>query len=290
METLNCFGGSLEANRGRKRPAEEDDLTIASTSRDQSRSPLPTPRCTELEIPLCLGSLSDIQVQIRSDPLPSVYRFEEQVALELLPKGANVWIKHAAGDPFGCLTTKVSQGLKRLRKAAYPCVEVQGIIALSKLEEARVSWKRTGRSAMSTIHVNVYGHPHCAKSVGHELTSVKLFLQPPVVDLRDLVYDNPQELKLTNAPSAQARVEHIDVTDRSPVDERKEVAQSEIEAILDHIPQPTALREVAVDNRIITTLIRHQKDAINFMSEREAGGLRSSLSFWHHKMSENGVV
>jgi hypothetical protein len=117
-----------------------DDLSTASNSRDPSRSPLSYLRCLESGPVLCFGSLPNISVQIRNDPLIIGCRFEDTVALELIQKDDNIWIKHAKGDLFGCLNRKVSQGLKRLKKLAYICVEAHGAVALSELERSRASW------------------------------------------------------------------------------------------------------------------------------------------------------
>jgi SWI/SNF-related matrix-associated actin-dependent regulator of chromatin subfamily A3 len=93
--------------------------------------------------------------------------------------------------------------------------------------------------------------------VGKELTSGKLFLQPPTIDLRCLVYENPQDLVLEDVISVGNSADDIESIDqRSAYPEEKETTQSEIDDILDHIPQPSFLREVSTDHRIITDLAK----------------------------------
>lgn len=103
--------------------------------------------------------------------------------------------------------------------------------------------------------MNVYGPELRAKAVAEMLNSVKLFLQPPEYELRSLRYANPQYLKLPNVSDAE--LSHFThELERTPNLVAKEVSFTEVEAILDHLPQPNFLREVFIDGRITTPLQR----------------------------------
>jgi SWI/SNF-related matrix-associated actin-dependent regulator of chromatin subfamily A3 len=162
------------------------------------------------------------------------------------------WAKTIAGDPFACLTTKVTQGLKRLSNPTL-CVELDGVIPFSALQDVSSAWRKSGRSATAIIDINVYGHPHCAKVVGDILASAKLFLQSPSSDHRSLTYDNPQYLKLPGV----SHVEYIPDLSDEVSDATAEASRAEIDEILDHLPPPKFLREVSVDGRITTALAKY---------------------------------
>lgn len=199
-------------------------------------------------------------IQIRTDPLASrtsslTLKDNRAIPLRLGANGDTIWISCVEGETFGCLASTVARGLKCLENLGETCVEIEGFITSFALNKASVAWKRAGKSEITTVDFNIYGHRHSGKEVGDALTSMKLFLQEPDTDPRSLTYDNPQYLKLPG-------VSHVSETTHGPFNNVQLVSssigasQAEIEAILDHIPQPTFLREVSTDGRIRTPLIR----------------------------------
>lgn len=81
-------------------------------------------------------------------------------------------------------------------------------------------------------------------------------MQPPSADLRSLVYDNPQYLKLSGV--SDIRIPTLFETDTANDQDNlsAESSVSEVEAILDHLPQLNFLKEVPTDGRVITALAK----------------------------------
>jgi hypothetical protein len=193
--------------------------------------------------------------------------------------GESCWLKLRNGETFGCFSSRVSRSLKRL--VAFPCIEMDILVQTSSLDTARSKWKRSGKPTEVLVNVNIYGHDHAARDVGDCLANLRLFLQIPLYDERSSPYENPQYLKLPG-------VEHINLDSPAPItpdqahQESREVSRSEIETLLDHIPQPNFLREVFTNPRTITLLkkwvsgpksharanmSRHQSEAVDFTLE-----------------------
>ena len=199
-----------------------------------------------------------------------------------------------------------SKNAKRLKTLdAIPGIEVEAVTPLAALERARLAWKNIGSSATLEIDVNIYGPWSLGRAVAEKLSAVKLFLQPPAFELRRLPYDNPQYLKLPDVSKAEVFYEDISGSRSSPKVVIKEVSISDVEAILDYLPQPKFLREVMIDGRISTSLVgyvckkinivnvsqsfSHQKEAVDFITRRESGDLPPSLSLWKPQVSDQNL-
>jgi SWI/SNF-related matrix-associated actin-dependent regulator of chromatin subfamily A3 len=197
--------------------------------------------------------------------------------------------------PFGCLNQRTSRALKRL--AALPGVNIKGIVTRSVLEKARTQWRQSGKTATMSLDVSVYGPlvGHVAKLAARTLSDAKLFLQFPRFATKDFPYDNPQYLKLPNVSHVQLE-DTLEINSPAPIQNNDEhVSRSELDSVLDHIPQPKFLRQASTSVRIRTplmkyasdqtfihllTLRRYQKEAVDFITRRETGDLPPSMSLW----------
>ena len=178
---------------------------------------------------------------------------KEYLVLEHTFSGEFCWLKLCEGETFGCLSGRTSQSLKRLK--IFSDVEMECVVAIPCLEKARTQWKRSGKSARLLVSMNIYGLEHSASAVGDALAAAKLFLQDPIYDTRSATYDNPQYLKLPDV--ARMTLDSSDAsTLQAPTRDHKEASSSEIETLLDHIPQSRFLREAFTNDRIRTPLIK----------------------------------
>ncbi|KAJ6286390.1 SNF2 family N-terminal domain-containing protein [Bipolaris maydis] len=234
---------------------------------------------------ICYGSLLELNLQVREDPLTfrdysSQNARSDFVELETTFVGGYLWMNIRDAISFGCLNQKISQVLKRLKSLS--SVEIEGIVSRTSLEKARAEWKKSGRSANLLVDINVYG-PNTsgvAKPAGRILSNARLFLQPPSFVTRLVTYDNPQYLKLPNVSELQI-MEAPSTNFAAPLSgSAKESTYSELESVLDNIPQSKILREVSTSWRIRTVLKNYQREAVDFMTRRETRDLPPSLSLW----------
>jgi SWI/SNF-related matrix-associated actin-dependent regulator of chromatin subfamily A3 len=152
------------------------------------------------------------------------------------------------------MSDKHSRGYKKLTSISG--IEIDVVTPFNALQKARSSWRKFGTSTTLNVDMNVYGPELAAKVVAEVLNSVKLFLQPPEYELRCLRYANPQYLKLPNVSDVEISPFPNQGLERTPDLVVKEVSFTEIEAILDHLPQPNFLRQVFIDGRVTTPLQR----------------------------------
>lgn len=165
------------------------------------------------------------------------------------------------GEPFGCLTTKLSQDLSRLQTSVRACAECQGIeyegiTSSDAITEVKASLKKQKQHQKMLIEINVYCCSHCSKEAGNAFDASRLFLQLPKTDLRSLPYDNPQLLKFPGLSEA----DYLQDVDSDTEECRQELVQqtsrSRIDEVLDHPPQHNFLREVAADACVSTELAK----------------------------------
>ncbi|KAF2848795.1 hypothetical protein T440DRAFT_556368 [Plenodomus tracheiphilus IPT5] len=202
---------------------------------------------------ICYGSLLDLVAQVRDDQFMNV----ESTPLKVTECGFLAVETSFIGEYL----------VLRLPNAA-------------PLGKAAKLWRQAGKSAMLSIDLNVYGNPRSARKVGEILSAAKLFLQTPALDARGLRYDNPQYLKLPGVPHVRMVDESKETVDEPTQERQEEVSRSEIDSILDHLPQPRFLREVSTSDRIRTPLMSYQKEAVDFINRRETSDLPPSLSLW----------
>jgi SWI/SNF-related matrix-associated actin-dependent regulator of chromatin subfamily A3 len=147
------------------------------------------------------------------------------------------------------------------------------------------------------VDVSVYGPvvAHVAKLAARTLSDAQLFLQIPRFATKDFPYDNPQYLKLPNVSHVQLE-DTLEISSPAPFQNNdKHVSRSELDSVLDHIPQPKFLRQASTSVRIRTnlmkyaseqvytrllTLKRYQKEAVDFITRREIGDLPPSMTLW----------
>jgi hypothetical protein len=225
------------------------------------------------------------------------------VALEISFTRDSSWLKISDGEPFACLPSKIVLKLKRLMLSA--CIEVDAVTSTNALRKARLDWKKSGSSTKLKVDLNVYGHSQFAKTTAAILSSARLFLQPPNYEPRCLAYENPQYLRLPDLDEADFTSLDMPGSTKDSNEDTSQGLASEVEIILDHLPQPRFLREIQADERVITKLekyvysslrrcdlicCRYQMEAVDFMTRREICDLPPSLSLWKLHVSKNGLV
>lgn len=203
--------------------------------------------------------LVELPLQVREDPFLSLRHAlptakDHFVILEHSFNGDFCWLKLRGGEIFGCLGGRTSQSLKRL--ASFSCVQFDCIASILSLEHARTQWRKAGKSSQLLVDFNIYGHEHSASKVGDALAIAKLFLQVPTYDTRSTTYDNPQDLKLPDV-AHMSLGNSLEPPPQSAIRDGQEASSSEIETLLDHIPQSTFLRVAFTNDRISTPLIKY---------------------------------
>ena len=159
------------------------------------------------------------------------------------------WLQAPNKDEFALISLRFSKALKSLDRLS--CVEVDTIVASSRLETAVKAWKTGGKLPIFYVEANIYGHYHQAEDVGTRLISCNIFLQSPQTDFRKLRLYNPQQLSLPGELPLETNCsdsEEPQATEGSTTT----IIGSRFQAFMDEIPPPTWLQQASIDSRLCT--------------------------------------
>lgn len=144
-------------------------------------------------------------------------------------------------------------------------------------------------SCIFTLEINLFGNKSDAELVGSILSNNNIYLQYPHIH-SEVEYYNPHIFRIAGysngiplnsseentVPSSQTRPTIM-------LDESlKSNDSAAIDGILDSLAHTVDIGTVAVDNRICSRLLPHQKEAIDFIYRRETGQMESALSLWKY--------
>lgn len=158
-------------------------------------------------------------------------------------------------------------------------------------EPDEIAGKETSKAY--TLDLMLYGPRRSGKPVAKYLSQRQLWLRnPPRVD-SGIKYENPQTIEGHRPPPA--------ISQRSPAAVAPAVAQvsrtveeirSEVMGVFDSLTESEDLPQMEPDSRILTPLLKHQKQGLHFMTTRErprqlnADG-KTDNSFWQIRLNGN---
>ncbi|KAH7087773.1 SNF2 family N-terminal domain-containing protein [Paraphoma chrysanthemicola] len=127
--------------------------------------------------------------------------------------------------------------------------------------------------------ISIYGPKCIAQSVGRELSQQKIYLQHPDHIKDGAEYDNPHVLKLS---SNDHQLSETDIsTEEKPCDmDSHGVLKETITEVYASLTRDKNLQGLEGDARLVTTLLNHQKTALDFMSQRESGPIPEKYCLW----------
>lgn len=145
------------------------------------------------------------------------------------------------------------------------------------------------KTAMLSLEMNVYGRAAIADEVASRLANPEVFLQRPIFGIASHTYENPHSLKLPHFEDKEEDVhESRPIRVVTAVEETSDSTLFDIDNVFDGISGQGLLEETAVDQSIQTELLKHQKEASDFIMRRELGGLPPENSIWKSYESSSG--
>lgn len=159
--------------------------------------------------------------------------------------------------------------------------------------------EKTGEAISAAIpfELMVYGPRRLAIQIGNHLARHHLtLLSPPRVEPGIKVF-NPHAKE--NRPPPPARANSVGGTNsyslhNSGTTRTQEEIRSEVMSVFDSLPKSESLEQMEPDPRITTELLKHQKQALYFMTEREKdiiqdAGDKVTRSTWQRRKDPRGV-
>ena len=188
---------------------------------------------------------------------------------------------------FGNVDVRTSQGLARLMDSRNPKIRVQARLNIRNKAPNEAAGQPC--SSYFDMFINLYGPKSKAAAVGQCLGSKNLWLRTPTSSDPGVEFCNPHSKEATKprstATSAAPREAYVYRT--------VEETRNEVLGMFDSLQTSEDLPEMEADKRIITPLLKHQKQGLYFMTEKEKERVFSdkeedNSSLWRLKCNPNG--
>ncbi|KAL9082305.1 MAG: hypothetical protein Q9165_008920 [Trypethelium subeluteriae] len=168
----------------------------------------------------------------------------------------------------------------------------RGLLPKAKfMEKLDTAGQHTGADSSNLeilMSVLVFGLRSIADPVAKALARHRLFLQHPSIVPKDILYENPQYPRTITSlfpngtvipPISVSAVQtHTEVDSLTP---KSNEDPEDLITVIDNLPRHEYLNEEAeIDSRVKTTLLPHQKEAVDFAMRREGIGGMGTRSLW----------
>ncbi|KAH7336623.1 SNF2 family N-terminal domain-containing protein [Rhexocercosporidium sp. MPI-PUGE-AT-0058] len=224
--------------------------------------------------------------------------FEQKFShLHLSFKSHAVLVGYSAIEHQAVINEETSKILRDLlsfgscRLEAYPSVESHKF-----LTEKTAT---TDRHYYLPVDIVVYGSATASKSVGKLLSSARIYLQHPRYQDPDTAYDNPHVLDLaklfansglttpsrtgTHTPNTYMTANSTKPKEKVDNDHTQLQLYQKISRVLGSLTRYKSLTRLEADIKVTATLLPHQEEALEFMSQREFGPTPSEYSLWSRR-------
>ncbi|KAF2446332.1 hypothetical protein P171DRAFT_442729 [Karstenula rhodostoma CBS 690.94] len=186
----------------------------------------------------------------------------------------------ADGTLLGEANALLEEALERIEEQRHH-VDLEAFAPIRPIRET-ISRATKEKEAVVRVHINIYGPRNVAQEIGSVLSCKKIYLQRPDYTKPGVAYDNPHILKLGNF---QHPFNGQDVEMRTENQPESEVAKADafqktIDTIYSSLTRGQTLARLEGDDRLKTQLLTHQKQALDFMSQRENGPIPEKFRLW----------
>ena len=274
------MGSRLNTSRLTKLLGDDDDVVVVRDSQDKE---------------VCYGMLNEAKVNAHLIPNPSSkasYQGRPQwpamkLKLHRLPgRDHIIRVLDPTDKDFGNVDVKTSQGLARLMDSRNPKIRVQARLNIRNKASSEAAGQPC--SAYFDMFINVYGPKSKAAVVGQWLGSKNIWLRTPISADPGIETCNPH-IKEPPKPKSAA----ISAPREAYVYRTVEETRNEVLGMFDSLGASDDLPEVEADRRITTPLLKHQKQGLFFMTEKEKERVFSDKeennnSLWRLKYKTNG--
>ncbi|KAH7065668.1 SNF2 family N-terminal domain-containing protein [Paraphoma chrysanthemicola] len=240
---------------------------------------------------ICFGTLSDIPVRLNKEWDPAQVTSILQggfhiTEFDLAFQPSHCEIFTASGYQAAVLNMQSFRAFVELRQKAD--VRFAGSARMStwiRDTQQNHSTPKTVASRSRSIDVLVVGRRSGAEVVASILAANKLYLQDPDTIPAGLVYENPQCLEISfDLEADQSTLTHsilpdgLGIIEPDTTPDRSEVV--EIDTIVDVFACQGDLARASVDARVSARLHSHQKEGLEFVTQRESFSLPPSRALW----------
>ncbi|EXL98594.1 SNF2 family N-terminal domain-containing protein [Fusarium oxysporum II5] len=279
----------LPTESSREGSAMTPELSVPSRS---NATPITLPE--DDDVIVHYGMLHNIEVKLVPDDMSSIderlaaevsaYQYftskEYQKQLMLCFPGDEKYFGHlpsAAGQTLLLIMGETSVNIQPLA-LRYDLREV--INRANKPADARVK-----------VDINIYGLRSKALDIGKRLSNGKLWLQRSSHGRHGFAYENPHFLNISIQDTGAGEVQD---TQPAPSDgvpkkmSKEDQLRKMVDEVYKTVENSRELEMVEGGDKVTRQLLRHQKEALGFMLERESGHINEKYRLWEEIEYENG--
>ncbi|KAI9731155.1 MAG: hypothetical protein M1834_005348 [Cirrosporium novae-zelandiae] len=270
---------------------DNDDVIIITNKRKQKDPE---------EAIVCYGRVEDAQVVLHTVPTPSRNAVPltkanwptMAVDITRYPTTRNVTITvtDPTGQAFGTVDPKTAAGLAPLMDNARMKLRVQARLPPRKRKEGETPGQQC--SAYLPLHVNLYGMKRDAREVGALLSQKRIWLRTPFASDAGIDILNPHDKRNTALGQTPGVNPRSSVGGHAYITRTIEEVRNDVMGVFDSLGNTDKLPGMEPPSIVLTPLLRHQKQALHFMTEKEkeysSDVEREKISLWKTKSRRDG--
>ncbi|KAH8668495.1 SNF2 family N-terminal domain-containing protein [Xylariales sp. PMI_506] len=239
----------------------------------------------EEPVSICFGMLYDVDVRVVGDmsvldtklqPIDGTTTLQR---FELKNKQNHILLSFTDEGEFGYLKDNMTKGIGNLleKKSIY----FQAMAWTNTLREA-IGQAQKKSDAQVSVDIYIYGPAADADEVGKRLSSAKLWLQKPEHLIEGIKYKNPHMLEFEGISADMLNPAVSKAPERNRL--KKQTEDDRLRRVLKEVynsaRRQEGLTQITVTGRFKTTLLKHQKEALDFMMQRETGNIPDQFRLW----------
>ncbi|PVI03078.1 hypothetical protein DM02DRAFT_588373 [Periconia macrospinosa] len=195
----------------------------------------------------------------------------------------NYTLRDINGLDIAVLDRKTTKALKNLDERFR--IQYSAYISGDQWNHCASSSTRTAKAVVVNVELNISGLRANSKDVGKILSRARIYLQHPRFQPKDMPYENPHYIVISDVNNVMPEVQNLDVT-LQPTQNLVE-AQS-VDKIFDELDQHMHLKLASADSSIIKTKLQaHQEAAVDFVAQRESLKMSEAFCIWKHTTNED---
>ncbi|KAH7204550.1 P-loop containing nucleoside triphosphate hydrolase protein [Fusarium oxysporum] len=191
---------------------------------------------------------------------------------------------------FGHLPSAAGQTLLLLM--TQPSVDIQPLALRYDLREV-INRANKPADARAKVDINIYGLRSKALDIGKRLSNGKLWLQRSSHGRHGIAYENPHFLNISIQDTGAGEVQNTQLAPNDGVPKKmskEDQLRKMVDEVYKTVENNREIEMVEGGDRVTRQLLRHQKEALGFMLERESGNINEKYRLWEEIKHENGKV
>ncbi|ETS78812.1 hypothetical protein PFICI_08665 [Pestalotiopsis fici W106-1] len=258
---------------------------------------------------ICYGMLHDIGAEVRwsvDTVEQDTIRLPDGLFLSLSINFEDKYAKlqTTGGFPTAVLNNRTHQGLSSISNETKARAQV--IVEYTTWVDANNKFRELEGKETSSVcfqtRIILSGLRDEGNTVAKLLANCNLYLQEPMLGATHLLYENPQSLDLPHPLFTTGGLQDIQELETVLVDDSEHDSELvnptaedmssllvDIDAFLNNMPVHAYLQAYQEDRRILSSLLPHQREGVDFMNRREIGICPPEVALWKLQLSTNEV-